>query len=145
MKINTCKNMLWPWVGNSKHRYLMWTPAQGICVLWLRRRNSHGLQKSCGEKGTGRATLSERDKAQTSAWTGFCCFSGHITWRMVLIHYAQVALGGYLLQITKERKLLITTEKKDICKCKGKSGRTGYTLSLGGLAYILGSYFKDMQ
>ena len=31
------------------------------------------------------------------------------------------ALGGYLLQITKERKLLVTTKKKDICKCKGKS------------------------
>ena len=55
------------------------------------------------------------------------------------------ALGGYLLQITKERKLLITTEKKDICKCKGKSGRTGYTPFLGGLAQTLGSYFKDIQ
>ena len=38
------------------------------------------------------------------------------------------ALGGYLLQKTKERMLLITSEKKDFCKCKGKSGQTGYTL-----------------
>ena len=30
------------------------------------------------------------------------------------------ALGGYLLQVTKERMLLITSKKKDICKCKGK-------------------------
>ena len=30
------------------------------------------------------------------------------------------ALGGYLLQKTKGRMLLITSKKKDICKCKGK-------------------------
>ena len=28
------------------------------------------------------------------------------------------ALGGYLLQIAKERMLLTTSKKKDICKCK---------------------------
>ena len=54
------------------------------------------------------------------ALMGFYCFSGHITLRMVLIYYAQVCLGGYLLQKTKERMLLITSKKKDICKCKGK-------------------------
>ena len=54
------------------------------------------------------------------------------------------AVGGYLLQKTKERMLLVTSKKKDICKCKGKSGLTGYTPHLGGLAQILGSYFKDM-
>ena len=35
------------------------------------------------------ATLS-RGERPTPAWTGFYCFSGHITWRMVLIYYAQV-------------------------------------------------------
>ena len=64
---------------------------------------------------------------------------------MVLIYYAQVNFGGYLLQKTKERMLLITSKKKDICKYNGKSGWTGYTPYLGGLAQILGSYFKDMQ
>ena len=29
-------------------------------------------------------------------------------------------LGGYLLQKTKERVLLITSKRKDICKLKGK-------------------------
>ena len=56
-------------------------------------------------------------------------------------------LGGYLLQKTKERMLLNTSKKKDICKRKGKSGRNGYTPYLGngytpylgGLAQILGS------
>ena len=41
--------------------------------------------------------------------------------------------------------LLITSKRKDICKCKRKSGWTGYIPYLGGLAQILGSYFKDMQ
>ena len=67
--------------------------------------------------------LSQGESTPTLALTGFYCFSGHITLRMVLIYYAQVqfALGGYLLQKTKERMLLITSEK-DICKCKEKSG-----------------------
>ena len=32
----------------------------------------------------------EKKRAPTPAWTGFYCFSGHITSRMVLIYYAQV-------------------------------------------------------
>ena len=52
--------------------------------------NTHGLQKSCGEKGAA-WPLSKLERAPLSpAWTGFYCFSGHITWRMVLIYYAQV-------------------------------------------------------
>ena len=44
----------------------------------------------------------------------------HQGWSSFTIH--RFALGDYLLQITKERKLLITSKKKDICKCKGESG-----------------------
>ena len=33
---------------------------------------------------------SEWERAMTPAWTGFCCFSGYITLRIVLICYAQV-------------------------------------------------------
>ena len=47
-------------------------------------------------------------------------------------------LGGFLLQTTKER-MLLNTSKKDICKCKRKSGQTGYTPYLGGFTQILGS------
>ena len=42
-------------------------------------------------------------------------------------------LGGYLLQVTKERMFLITS-KKTMLQIKGKSGCTGYTPYLGGLA-----------
>ena len=58
-------------------------------------------------------------RALTPAWTGFYCFSRHITSRMVFIYYTQVCFGW--LQKTTERMLLITSKKKDICKCKVKS------------------------
>ena len=50
--------------------------------------NSQGLQKSCGGKWTARPL--SRGESLTLALTGFYCFSGHITLRMVLIYYAQV-------------------------------------------------------
>ena len=54
------------------------------------------------------------------------------------------AVGDYLLQITKERMLLITLKRR-MLQIKGKSGSTGYTPYVGGLAQILGGYFRDMQ
>ena len=43
------------------------------------------------KKGQHSHSLEER--ALTLALTGFYCFSGHITLRMVLIYYAQVQFG----------------------------------------------------
>ena len=121
----------------------MWTLANRVHVLWLRRINSHRLQKSCGEKGMA-WLLSKWDRALTPAWTGFYCFSGYITSRMVLIHSVQVRFR-WLPFTDNKGMLLITSKKRMFYKCKGKSGWTGYTPYLGGLAKILGSYFKDMQ
>ena len=67
-------------------------------------------------------TTLSRGEHPTLALSGFYCFSGHIALRMVLIRMHRFALGGYLLQKTKERMLLITSKRKDIYKCKGKSG-----------------------
>ena len=39
-----------------------------------------------------------------------------------LLCTGRLALGGYLLQKTKERMLLITSKREDIYKCKRKSG-----------------------
>ena len=50
-------------------------------------------------------TLSQEERALTLALTGFYCFSGHITRRMILIYHAQVCFRQ--LQKTKERVLLI--------------------------------------
>ena len=86
-------------------------------VLW-RKRDSRGLNCT--------VTLS-RGQRPTLTLTGFYCFSGHITLRMVLIYYAQVHFRWLPLQKTKERMLLITSKRKDIYKCKGKSSWTGYT------------------
>ena len=58
-----------------------------------------GTTKSCGGKGTA-GPLSQEESAPTLALTGFYCFSGHITLRMVLIYYAQV-------RFRQERVLLI--------------------------------------
>ena len=48
--------------------------------------------KSCGGKGTAQP-LSQGESPVTSALTGFYCFSGHITLKMVLIYYAQLRFG----------------------------------------------------
>ena len=68
------------------------------------------------EKGLQGHSLKRR--TPPLALTGFYCLSGHITLRMVLIYYAQVCFRQ--LQKTQEKMLLITSKRKDICKCKGK-------------------------
>ena len=47
-------------------------------------------QKSCGEKGAAWPLSKLERGSLTPAWTGFYCFSGHITCRMILIYHAQV-------------------------------------------------------
>ena len=47
-------------------------------------------------------------------------------------------LGGYLLQITKER-MSLNISKKDICNVKGEMVETSYAPYFGGLAQTLGS------
>ena len=49
-------------------------------------RHGHSLSEREGRK----ARESPWEREPTPAWTGFYCFSGYITLRMVLIYYAQV-------------------------------------------------------
>ena len=58
-------------------------------TLWLRWDTFTRTTQSCGGKGTARP-LSQAESAPFLALTGFYCFSGHITLRMVLVYYAQV-------------------------------------------------------
>ena len=95
-------------------------------VLWRKRDGTATLPR--GECLRVPQPLSQEESAPTLALTGFYCFSGHITLRMVLIYYVQIRF--WRLQKTKERMLLITSKRKDICKCKGKRGWT-FTLILG--------------
>ena len=74
------------------------------------------------KKGLCSCSLSEREGSKTPpAGQAFIVFLGnfHQGWSSFTMH--RFVLGGYLLQTTKER-MLLNTSKKDICKCKGKSG-----------------------
>ena len=64
----------------------------GLQCLRLRRDKFTRTTESCGGKGMA-GPLSQGESTRTLALTGFYCFSGHITLRMVLIHYAQVRFG----------------------------------------------------
>ena len=74
----------------------MWIPALGICVVAAIDKYTQTTE-SWGEKGTARP-LSQEESAPTLALTGFYCFSGHITLRMILIYYAQVSFRWYRKQ-----------------------------------------------
>ena len=76
---------------------LMQIPAHGIHVLWLRRDKFTQTTKSCGEKGTA-WPLPQEESISTLAVTGFYCFSGHITLRMILFTMHRFPLGGYRKQ-----------------------------------------------
>ena len=95
-------------------------PALENCVLWQQWTNSQGLQKSCGEKGTAQP-LSQAESTSTLALTGFYCFSGHITFRMVLIYYAQVQFGWLPFTENKGEDVANYIKKEGYCECKGKS------------------------
>ena len=58
------------------------------CVVAAMDRFTQTVE-SCGGKGTARP-LCQGESVPNLALTGFYCFSGHITLRMVLIYYAQV-------------------------------------------------------
>ena len=73
------------------------------------------------KKGQHGHSLSERGTRPLPG-QAFIAFLGtlHRGWPSFTMH--GFALGGYLLQTTKEKMLLTTSKRKDICKCKGKSG-----------------------
>ena len=73
------------------------------------------------KKGPHGYSLSERgwpERAQeskpTPAWTGFYCFSGHITSRMVLIYYAQVHCKWLPFKDNKGQNTANYLKEKDV-------------------------------
>ena len=107
-------------------------------VSWCRPQSVGSVCCGCNEqihmdcrspvekKGWHGHSLSERGPWPLP-WQAFIAFLGTLHWGRSSLTMHRFTLGGYLLQKTKERMLLITSKKKDICKCKGKSGWTGYT------------------
>ena len=74
-------------------------PSPWIRVLWQQWTNSHGLQKSCGEKGWHGHSLSEREgeRAQLLPGQAFIAFLGtlHGGWSSFIMH--RFTVGDYLL------------------------------------------------
>ena len=98
----------------------------GIRVLWLQRTNSHGILSPVAEKGRQGHSLKRRAPGPLP-WQAFIAFLDTLHWGWSSFTMHRSALGGNLLQKTKERMLLMSSKRTDICKCKGKSGWTGYT------------------
>ena len=66
------------------------------------------------------ATLCEREGPDSCLDRLLLLFWPHYILRMVLIYNAQVHFRWLPFIDSKGVELLITTKKKDICKCKGK-------------------------
>ena len=92
--------------------------------------------ESYGGKGTAQP-LSQEESAQTLAWTGFYCFSGHITLRMVFIYYAQVCLGWLPFTENKGEDVANCIKEKDVTAQGGKW--------LNWLYSILGRFSTDFR
>ena len=73
-------------------------------------------------------------RAPTLALTGFYCFSGHITLRMVLIHYAQVRFGWLPFTENKGEDVTNYLKKEGYLQMKREKWLKWLHLSLEGLA-----------
>ena len=76
-------------------------------ILW-RKRHGHSLSER------GREGQAEPKREPKPAWTGFYCFSGHITWRMVLVYYAQVHCRRLPFTENKGQNAANYSKEKDV-------------------------------
>ena len=61
-----------------------------------------------------------RERALTPAWTGFHCFPGYITSKMVLIYYAQVLCRCLPFTDNKGKNVANYSKEKDVADARGK-------------------------
>ena len=92
--------------------------------------------ESSGGKGTAQS-LSQGENAPTFSLTGFYCFSGHITLRMVLIYYAQVHCRWLPFTDNKGKNVANYFKQKDVTDQGGKW--------LNWLHSILGRFSTDFR
>ena len=140
----------WPWKKYTLVIPLlqMWgpdtDPGPQDPVLWLQYTNTHGLQKSCEEKGA-EWPLSKWERVRglkraQESWPppgqAFIVFLGtlHGGWSSFTMH--RFTTGDYLLRTTKDRTQLITSKWR-MLQLKGETAHTPY---LSGLAQILGRW-----
>ena len=104
-------------------------------VLWMWWTNSHGLQKSGGEKGQHGHSLSER-VPQPLPGQAFIAFLG-------ALHQGR---SSFIMHRKGCCYLLLTDNKeKDVANARGKAVELVTLHPWNGLAQTLGSYFKDMH
>ena len=96
----------------------------GLWYLWVVAAMDKftGTTEILWRKGTAWLLSKWERGPQPLPWQAFTDFLGTLHWGRSSFTMHRLALGGYLLQKTKESMLLITSKRKDICKCKGKSG-----------------------
>ena len=106
---------------NSKKCVCAWCRHQQAVsmVLWLRWDKFTWTTESSGGKGTTRP-LSQGESAPTLTWTGFYCFSGHITLRMVPIYYAQIRCRWLPFTDNKGQNAVNYFKEKDVTDQGGK-------------------------
>ena len=63
---------------------------EGLCVVAAINKFTWTTEILWRKGMAGPLSEREGERALTPAWTGFYCFSGYITRRMVLIYYAEV-------------------------------------------------------
>ena len=61
-----------------------------------------------------------REGALTPAWTSFYCFSGYITWRMVLIYYVLDRFRRLPFTDNKGKNVANYFKEKDVADVRGK-------------------------
>ena len=92
---------------------------QSPCVVAATNKFTWATEALWRERD-GMATLYMRERALTPAWTGFYCFSGHITSRMVLIYYAQILCRGLPFTDNKGKNVANYSKEKDVADARGK-------------------------
>ena len=133
------------WIfGNISMRYWCGSrPAGSVCCgsngqIHMDYRNPVEKKGQCG------CSLSEREgeraggpESPTLAWTGFYCFSGCITLRMILIYYAQDCCRWLPLTDNKGKNVANYFKEKDVAEQEGKW--------LNSLHSILGRFSTDFR
>ena len=109
-------------------------PAHRICCCGHNIQIHTDYRNPVEKKGQHGHSLSKRGpkgaREPTPAWTGFYCFSRHITSRMVLIYDAQVCFG-WLSFTDNKGEDVAKYIKEGYLQCKGRSGRNRLCSILG--------------
>ena len=102
-------------------------------------RNPVEKKGRCSHSPSERGHEGQREpkRESTPAWTGFYCFSGHITSRMVLIYYAQVHCRCLPFTVNKGKNVTNYFIEKVVTDQRGKW--------LNWLYSILGRFGTDFR